>query len=64
MPTSPPVKRVRTLSIPFKVLVMRNDPDFETAKRKETFYQFSNGRRFDANPTKQGAYSDAPSDNP
>lgn len=59
----PPVK-VRTFQVPFKVLVMRADPEFEAAKRKEPFYEFSNGRRFDENTAVQGPYSKAPHDNP
>jgi hypothetical protein len=55
--------RVKTLEIPWKVLVLRADPNFEQAKRKEPFYEFT-GRRFSANTANQGAYSDAPNDNP
>lgn len=54
----------RNLNVPFKALVLRADPDFETEKRREVFYQFSNGRRFVQNPTQHGAYSSAESDNP
>lgn len=64
MATSPRPTRVKSISIPWKVMVMRADPDFEASKRKEPFYKFSNGRRFDENTSKQGAYSDAPHDNP
>ena len=51
-----PPTRVRTLQIPFKVLVLRADPGFESAKRREPFYEFSNGRRFDENTAVQGPY--------
>ena len=59
-----PPHKVRTIQIPFKVLVLRADPDFEKSKRKEPFYRFSNGRRFDENTATQGPYSNAPHDNP
>jgi hypothetical protein len=59
----PPTK-VRTLQVPFKVVVMRADPNFEYAKRHEPFYEFSNGRRFDENTAIQGPYSPKPPDNP
>jgi hypothetical protein len=58
-----PPHRVKTLEIPWKVLVLRADPAFEQAKRKEPSYEFT-GRRFTANTANQGAYSDAPNDNP
>jgi hypothetical protein len=56
----PPVPKVRTLQMPFKVLVLRADPNFEAAKRKEPFYEFSNGRRFDEDTSRQGPYSTVP----
>lgn len=56
----PAVSKVRTLQMPFKVLVLRADPNFEAAKRKEPFYEFSNGRRFDENTAQQGPYSTVP----
>lgn len=52
----PPTK-VKTLDIPFKVLVIRADPDFEWAKRHEPFYEFSNGRTFRENTAIQGPYA-------
>ena len=60
---NPPTK-VRTLQMPFKVLVLRADPNFEASKRREPFYEFSNGRRFDENTAIQGPYSKLPPDNP
>ena len=48
----------RSISIPFKVLVQRADPDFERARRKEREYEFSNGRVFEANPDNRGPYAD------
>ena len=56
---SPPIK-VKTLEIPYRVLVLRNDPDFEIAKRKEPFYEFSKGRVFLEDTARQGAYSTVP----
>lgn len=56
--------RVKTLSIPWRVMVSRADPGIEAAKRNEPFYEFSRGRRFGGDTSKHGAYSDAPHDNP
>lgn len=55
----PPVQ-VRTVQMPYRALVLRADPDFERSKRKEPFYQFSNGRRFDEDTSRQGPYSTVP----
>ena len=60
---NPPTK-VKTIVIPFKVIVMRADPAFEAEKRKEPFYRFSNGRLFLENTAEQGPYSPLPPDNP
>lgn len=57
-----PPTNVKTLQIPYKSLVLKADPDFEQAKRKEPFYQFSNGRRFDENTAIQGPYSTVPNE--
>lgn len=57
-PYNPPT-RVKTLQMPFKVLIMRADPDFEANRRKEPFYDFT-GRRFDENTATQGPYSTVP----
>lgn len=59
---NPPTK-VKSLAFPYKVLVLRADPSFEFEKRKEPFYEFSNGRRFNENTAIQGPYSPA-KDNP
>lgn len=64
MASQPRTLRVRTLSTPWKVILMRADPNFEAERRKDPFYRFSNGRRFDEDTSKHGAYSDAPHDNP
>lgn len=57
-PYTPPTK-VSTLQIPYKALVLKSDPEFEQAKRKEPFYEFS-GRKFDGNTAMHGAYSSVP----
>jgi hypothetical protein len=54
-----PPHRVKTLQVPYKALVLKHDPDFERAKRKEPFYEFT-GRRFDENTAIQGPYSTVP----
>jgi hypothetical protein len=53
-----PPTAVKTLEMPYKVLVLRADPNHEQAKRKEPFYEFT-GRRFDDNTANKGAYSSA-----
>jgi len=55
----PPVQ-VRTVETPYRALVLRADPNHERMKRKEPFYQFSNGRRFDEDTARQGPYSTVP----
>jgi hypothetical protein len=60
----PSVPKVKTLQIPFKVLVVRADPGFEASRSKDPFYKFSNGREFEAKTSTRGAYSSAPHDNP
>jgi len=59
----PPTK-VRTLQTPWKVLVLRADPAFEYDRRHEPFYEFSNGRTFNEDTSRQGPYSPLPHDNP
>lgn len=53
---NPPTK-VRTVSVPFKTLIVRADPEFEQAKRREVFYECSNGRVFRENNATQGPYA-------
>ncbi|WP_213287577.1 hypothetical protein [Bradyrhizobium sp. sGM-13] len=48
----------KSISIPWKVLVLRQDPDLERDKRNEIEYQFSNGRAFRGNPATRGPYSE------
>ena len=52
--------RGKTVEIPYRTAVIRADPDFEWGKRHEPFYEFSNGRRFDENTAKHGAYNFVP----
>lgn len=56
----PAAPKVRTTEIPYKVLVLRADPDFEASRAKEPFYEFSNGRTFKENTAQQGPYSTVP----
>ena len=58
MPTDtrykPPTK-VTTLSVPFKTIVVRADPDFERQTRREPFYEFTS-RTFYGNNATSGPY--------
>jgi O-glycosyl hydrolase len=54
-----PPTRVRNVNIPIKALTLQADPDYEAAKRKEIFYEFSNGRKFTGDNRLRGPYSDA-----
>lgn len=51
-----PPTRVVNVDTPFKTLVVRADPDFERQSRIEPFYEFSNGRVFNEQTSKQGPY--------
>lgn len=55
IPYNPPTKVV-TVQVPFKTLVVRADPDFEQAKRRDVFYETS-GRVFTGNNNTSGPYS-------
>lgn len=46
----------RSISIPFRVLVQRKDPDWERDRRNEIEFEFSNGRVFRQNPAIRGPY--------
>ena len=49
--------RTPYVETPYLVVVRRNDPDFERARRKQLEYDFSPiGRKFYANPLGVGAY--------
>jgi len=57
--TAPNYPQPKRLEMPFKVLILRADPDFEQAKRNEVFYEFT-GRRFRGNNATSGAYTPEP----
>jgi hypothetical protein len=46
------------IDIPWKVFVLRRDPDYEREKRNQLEYQFSNGRQFFANQDHRGPYAE------
>lgn len=48
----------RSLTIPFKTLIQRADPDYDREKRDVVEYQFSNGRVFKHNPSTRGPYAE------
>ncbi|HWW46303.1 MAG TPA: hypothetical protein VNZ94_00490 [Xanthobacteraceae bacterium] len=48
----------KSLSTPWKALVLRADPDFERDRRDVVEYEMSNGRSFRANPAKRGPYTE------
>lgn len=52
-PSYPAPKRIE---VPFKVLVLRADPDWERARRNEPFYEFT-GRTFRGDNSKKGPYA-------
>lgn len=54
-PYKPPTK-VTTVSVPFLTLVMRADPDYQRAKRREPYYDFANGRTFYGDNATTGPY--------
>jgi hypothetical protein len=55
---SPPTPRVSTRVTPFKSFVLKADPDFEAAKRKEPFYEFTR-HTFTGDNSKMGPYAPA-----
>lgn len=50
-----PRTKVTTLSVPFKTIVVRADPDFERQTRREPFYEFTS-RTFYGNNATSGPY--------
>ena len=54
-PYNPP-HNVVSVDTPWRIIVVRADPDFERAKRREVYYQFSNGRTFRGDNATTGAY--------
>lgn len=53
-----PSTKPQSISIPWRTMVLRRDPDFEKDRRNELEYKFSNGREFRADPAKRGAYAE------
>ena len=53
--------KVTTTEMPFKVAVLRADPNFEQSKRKVVSYEFPR-RVFTEDTSKQGAYSNVPNE--
>lgn len=49
---------VKTREIDWRTLVLKAEPDFYAKRKKELLYEFSNGKQFRGDPTKQGAYPD------
>lgn len=47
---------VRTLQTPYKVMVLRAEPEYEVMKRKQVAYEFAK-RTFTENPSRSGAYA-------
>ncbi len=60
MANDPKATKVRNIETPYKAIVLRHDPDFEAAKRKEPLYEFS-GRTFRGDNSRLGPYSTVPS---
>lgn len=56
-PYNPPIKGT-SLSVPWRALVLRADPDFERERRREVEYEMTNGRVFRADRSKRGAYAE------
>lgn len=62
MPTRPVQgTKVTTTEMPFKVLVIRADPNFEQSKRKVVAYEFPR-RVFTEDTSRQGPYSTVPNE--
>lgn len=53
--------KVTTTETPFKVSVIRTDPNFELSKRKVVAYEFTR-RVFTEDTSRQGAYSNVPNE--
>lgn len=49
-------KRGVSVEVPYRISVLRADPNFEYGKRHEPFYEFSNGRKFNEDEERHGAY--------
>lgn len=59
MANDPKANKVRNLELPYLALVLRADPDFEAARRRDIFYEFT-GRTFREDTSRQGPYSTVP----
>ena len=55
-------KGKRSIERPYLTVIAEKDPKFHEDKRKQPEYEFSNGRKFTANPTRRGVYQDQRSD--
>jgi hypothetical protein len=51
--------KVKTLAMPYKVLVLRADPEYEANRTKEPLYEFS-ARTFVGDNSRLGPYSKTP----
>lgn len=54
--TAPRYQQPRRLEMPYKVLVIRADPNFERAKHNEVQYEFTS-RIFRGDNSRSGAYA-------
>lgn len=53
----PPYDPPRSLTVPWRALIQRWDPDYEKERREQVEFRFSNGREFKHNPEKRGPYA-------
>lgn len=51
---SPPTN----INVPWKVAVLKRDPDYEREARDQVEFRFSNGREFRHNPANRGPYAE------
>ena len=51
---SPPTN----INVPWKVAVLKRDPDYEREARDRVEFRFSNGREFRHNPANRGPYAE------
>jgi hypothetical protein len=51
-----PYSKPTTMTVPFRTIVQRADPDFQRAKKFEPYYVFANGRIFTGDNGTTGAY--------
>lgn len=48
----------RSISVPWRVVVLKEDPDYEREVRNHMEFEMSNGRKFYGNPAKRGPYAE------